>query len=48
MKKIMMVFFQNVLLKCIEMQDLYPIFINSSIYIFFLIFLCVDFEKNSG
>jgi hypothetical protein len=44
MKKIMMVKEKNVLLKCIEMQDLYAIFFNSSI---FIIFLCKFWKKKS-
>jgi hypothetical protein len=33
MKKIMMYFKENVVLKCIEMQDLHVIFLNSSIFL---------------
>jgi hypothetical protein len=46
MKKIMMVKEKNVLVKCIEMQDLYAIFFNSSVFkTIFIIFVSRFWKK---
>ncbi len=38
---------KNVLLKCIEMQDLHEFSFKSSFFLIIFIILCVDFGKNS-
>jgi len=46
MKKTMLIFFKNVLLKCIEMQDLHSILVF--LKIIFIILVCRFWEKNQN